>query len=297
MNPTSTGSVIADFGGSVLAAALPILLSALGGLFTESAGSLSVALEGAMLAGAFSAVAVAVATGSTILALGAAVFAGLFVGALLGQVATRLKADVFVAGLAVNLLVPAMATMLSGSLFGTQGVVNLPEGVAGRALSSDNSIAVVLAIACVGLWIAHELSPLGIRLRAAGERGEAARAAGLDRDGLGRLSHLVAGAAAGLSGAWLALSVAAFVPGMSAGRGWIALVAIYLGGRRPIGILAASLGFGALLSLSNRAQSIALLPPELLPALPYLVTFAAYLLSQRKKTKAALVGKEKPRSE
>ncbi|HUX41222.1 MAG TPA: ABC transporter permease [Rectinemataceae bacterium] len=285
MNLASLIGTLTDFGTSSVAAALPIILAAMGGLFTESAGSLSVALEGAMLAGAFTAVGVATATGSTLLAMGAALTAGLFVGALLGQVSTRLKADVFVAGLAVNLLVPALVSLLSSALFGTQGVVNLPQGVAGHALSSDGSTALALFFACLLLWATHDLTPLGLRLRAAGERGEAARAAGLDRDGLRRLAHLVAGAASGLAGSWLALSVAAFVPGMSAGRGWIALVAIYLGGRRPLGILGASLGFGLLLSLSNRAQSVALVPPELLPALPYLVTLAAYLVSQWRKSR------------
>lgn len=286
MNISSLVASIIDFGGSALAAGLPIVLAALGGLFTESAGSLSVALEGAMLAGAFSAVAVASAFGSTFLAMGAAVASGLLVGAVLGQVATRLKADVFVAGLAVNLLVPALVSLFSSSLFGTQGVVNLPQGVAGSALSHDGSTALALALACLLLWVAHDSTPFGLRLRAAGEKGEVARAAGLDRDGLRRVAHLTAGAAAGLAGSWLALSVAAFVPGMSAGRGWIALVAIYLGGRRPTGILAASLGFGILLSLSNRAQSVALLPPELLPAIPFIVTLAAYLISQHRRSKS-----------
>lgn len=273
------GASLLDLGTSALSAALPLALAGLGGLFTETAGSLSVALEGAMLAGAFASVALASATGSVGLALGAALLAGLLVGLALGQVSTRLRADVFVAGLALNLLVPALLAILSGWIFGTQGVVNLPPSIAGAALSRDGGTAAVLVLLCLALWLTLERSPLGLRLRAAGEGGEAARAAGLDRDGLRRLAHLVAGATAGLAGSWLALSVAAFVPGMSAGRGWIALVAIYLGARTPLGTLAASLGFGLLLSLSNRAQSVALLPPELLPALPYLVTLVVYLLS------------------
>ena len=275
----SLWSLFRDFGGAAAVAGLPILLAGLGGLFTESAGSLSVALEGAMLAGAFASVAMASATGSVPLAMLAALVAGLAVGLVLGQVSTRLHADVFVAGLALNLLVPALLAILSAFFFGTQGVVNLPRGAAGSALSQDGLSGLALVLVAALLWAAHDLSPIGIRLRAAGEKGEAASAAGLNRDGLRRFAHLVAGGASGLAGAWLALSVAAFVPGMSAGRGWIALVAIYLGGRNPLGTIVASLGFGLLLSLSNRAQSFALIPPELLPALPYLVTLAVYLAS------------------
>lgn len=273
------GDALAGLASAALSSGFPVALAALGGLYTESAGSLSVALEASMLAGAFAAVAAASATGSIAVAVVASLLAGLAVGFVLGQVSTRLKADVFVAGLALNLLVPALVSIISSATFHTQGVVNLPQGVAGGAIARDGWTAAFLAAGGLLLWAIHELSPLGLRLRAAGERGEAARAAGLDRDGLRRFAHLVAGGAAGLAGSWLALSVAAFVPGMSAGRGWIALVAIYLGGRHPLGSVAASLGFGVLIALSDRAQSFALIPPELLPALPYLVTLSVYAVS------------------
>jgi simple sugar transport system permease protein len=121
---------------------------------------------------------------------------------------------------------------------------------------------------------------LGLRMRAAGDRGEAAAAAGLDRAGLRLGAHLIAGAAAGLAGALLASRIAAYVPGMASGRGWIALVALFLGGRRAGGVLLASLGFGLLIALSNAAQAFALWPAELILALPYLATALALVVGR-----------------
>lgn len=278
MNPEFVAAAL----GSGLASGLPIALAAMGGLFTELAGSLSVALEGAMLVGSYAAIHGWIATGSPALALALAAACGGTAGLVVGWVSARLKADVFVAGLAVNLLGPALVALLSEGSFGSKGILPLPPALAKQALSADWTVLALLAAVIGLLWFALAATPLGPRLRAAGEKGEAARAAGLDRDALRLSAHVLAGAAAGLAGASLSLSIAAFVPGMSAGRGWMALVAIYLGGRRPSTVLASSLVFGLLLALANLIQSNRWLPPELLPALPYLVTGIVYVFAPRK---------------
>jgi len=265
---------------ATLFSGLPIALAALGGLFTELAGTLSVALEGSMLAGAFAALLAYSATSSFAAAALAATLAGMAAGLLVGFAATRLRADVFVSGLAVNLLVPALLSLLSQRIFATKGVAALPPKLAERALAEGGASLIIMTLALALLWFLLARTPLGLRLRAAGERGEAARAAGLDAEALRLLAHAVAGAAAGLAGFSLTLSIAAYVPGMSAGKGWMALVAIYLGLRRPLGILLSGLGFGFLLALANLAQRGAWLPPELLPALPYLLTALVYTFSR-----------------
>ncbi len=256
-----------------LAAGAPIALAALGGLLTEAAGALSVALEGAMLAGAFAAAAVAVTTGNAALGLAAGLVAGALVGLLVGYAAGRLRADVFVAGLAANLLAPGAASLLSEEFFGTKGVIPAP------ALAGAPVFA-VMALAAIVIVAAYSLTPFGLRLRAVGERNEAARAAGLNSGAYRLGAHLAAGAAAGLAGAALASKIGAFVPGMSSGRGWIALVAIYLGAKRPGGVLLASLAFGLLISLSNAAQAFKDAPAELFLGLPYLVTALALILGK-----------------
>ena len=269
-----------------LASALPIALAAMGGLLTEFAGSLSVALEGSMLGGAFAALVAFSAFASLPLAMLAAALVGASIGLLVGLVSTRLRADVFVAGLAANLLVPALVALASERGFSTKGVVVLEPAEASLAQGKGMEILVIFALLIFGLWLLVDRTVLGPRFRAAGEKDEAARAAGLDRDGLRVAAHAVAGAAAGLAGVSLSMAIGAFVPGMSAGRGWMALVAIYLGGKKPAGILVASLAFGLLLAFANLAQTSRWLPPELLPALPWLVTATVYIASRKTRRRA-----------
>jgi len=277
-----------------LAAGAPIALAALGGLFTAAAGSLSVSLEGSMIVGAFFAAAASEAGGGVYVGFAAAALAGLSLALLVGYVSTKLGADVFVAGLAANLLAPGFVSILSASIFGTKGVVSATSlGLAelqipffgelpfiGRALFGQDPAFYALVMASLILSLVFLATPFGLRLRAAGDPGEAAAAAGIDRGRARLAAHLVAGAAAGLAGAALSAKVAAFVPGMSSGRGWIALVALYLGGSRPLGAALASLGFGLLIALSNAAQAIQGAPAELFLAAPYLITALALVFGK-----------------
>jgi simple sugar transport system permease protein len=248
-----------------------------------------------MLVGAFAAAAVGQATGSLALGLLAALVAGAGLSLLVGAASVLLRSDVFVAGLAANLLAPGLVSVLSGALYGTKGVLaagaiasgaplsdtlsSLP--LVGHALFGQDILFYLLAAVSLSLAALYSRTVFGLRLRASGEPAETARAAGLDPARYRLAAHLVAGAASGLAGAYLAARIGAFVPGISSGRGWIALVAVYLGGRSPRGVLAASLCFGLLIALSNAAQGFAILPAELLQALPYLATAVALVAWKR----------------
>ncbi|MDP3179468.1 MAG: hypothetical protein Q8M76_16275, partial [Spirochaetaceae bacterium] len=298
---------IAAIAAGSLSAAAPLLPAALGGLLTARAGSLTVALEGSMLAGAFAAAAVANAAAPAVaaaaapavaaMALVAAALAGMILALLVGATAELLGADVFVAGLAANLLAPGAASMISQALYGTKGVLTAealraspiwPGGLAeipllGRALFGQGWILYLLAFVAVVLVFILDKSVFGLRIKAAGEDPEISRAAGIDPRLYRIGAHLIAGGAAGLSGAYLASQVAAFVPGISAGRGWIALVAVYLGGRRAGGVALACLGFGFLIAASNALQggSSARSGAALLAALPYVATAIALIAWRR----------------
>ncbi len=294
-----SSSLAASFAVSALGAAAPIALAALGGLYTAAAGSLSVALEGSILAGAFAAAAIGSASGSFELGLLAGLLAGTLVAATVAVAAIRLRADVFVAGLAANILAGGAVSTLSQALFGTKGVLPaeaLSRGAAysgpgGLNFQGQGSAFALLAAASAVLALMYAKSVFGLRLRASGQEGEAARAAGIDPDRYRFAAHLVAGAASGIAGAYMACSIAAFVPGMSAGRGWIALAAIYLGGRKPAGIIASCLLFGSLFALSNLLQGSGGLVAEnaeLLQAMPYLASALAFILWKRRGRAAAL---------
>jgi general nucleoside transport system permease protein len=287
----SPAGMLAALASSTLGATAPILAAALGGLFTATAGSLSVALEGSMLVGAFAAAAVGQATQSLALGLAAGAAAGLALSALVAASSILLRADVFVAGLAANLLAPGAASAVSQAAFGTKGVLPAEAlaagaGGAGNWWSPAQGPAFMVLIATAALLaLAHSKSVFGLRVKACGEGGEAAAAAGIAPDRYRFAAHLASGAASGLAGAAMACGVAAFVPGMSAGRGWIALAAIYLGGRRPGGVVLSCLLFGFLFALSNMAQGFygtAATGAELLQALPYLATAVAFVLWKRR---------------
>jgi len=265
---------------SSLGSAAPLALAALGGLATGASGSLAISLEGSMLAGAFAAAATARATGSLGLGLAVGALAGLFLSLLVAAAAIGLKSDVFVAGLAANILAPGLVSVISEAAYGTKGVL------AAEALrASDWTILAVLAAAALLLALVLSRSVFGLRLRVAGEGDEVAKAAGIDSGRYRLAAHLIAGAASGLAGAALAAGIGAYVPGMTTGRGWIALVAVFLGGSRAGGVILSCLLFGCLFALANFAQGFAgsgaASMAELLQALPYLATALALIAFKR----------------
>jgi simple sugar transport system permease protein len=258
----------------------PVLIAALGGLLTERAGILNIALEGLMLTGAFTAVVVAGMTGSISAGISAALAAAGIFALLFAFVGIRLKANIFIAGLAVNLLASGIITFISGKLFSTRGVIrfadfprleriHLPGGAA-------LTIAVPAALILVPLfWYLLYVTPFGLRLRAAGYNQHVLRSRGVEPEKVQILAVIFSGLACGLAGALLSLRLGAFVPGVTAGRGWIALVAIFLGRKHPGGILLATFFFALADSLAGNAQGLAWLPPTLMLAFPYLITFLA----------------------
>lgn len=275
-----------------LAIALPIFLAALGGLFTEAAGTLNVALEGLIVAGAFSFAAAAEATGSLWIGIAAALACSAAFALLAAAAADRLSANPFVTALAVNLLVAGAVGIASEHVFGTKGVVPLAALLSPRVdlgplsrlpllgpiLFRQRGVSYLAAGACAAAAAIFSSTPFGLRVRALGMKEGSLRIAGVDPRTVRYWAFAASGAACALAGVTLARSVGAWVPNIASGRGWIALVVVYLGRKRPAGLALASLAFGLLFALSNAAQAFLSVPPELILVLPYVVTAAAALL-------------------
>jgi simple sugar transport system permease protein len=277
---------------SVVIIMTPLLLAATGGLFTEVSGMLNIALEGLLLTGAFVAVAAAHYTGSLVLGLLAAILASLLLAALLGWATLTLRSNVFITGLAVNLFAAGVTVVLSHHLFGTRGVVvsqNIPPlpsldiplirniPLAGD-LVSGHSFFVYLSWALLLLaWLALFKTPFGFRLRACAKHAPALVSLGLKPGAYRFTAFLISGLSCGAGGAFLSLNLGAFVPNMSSGKGWIALVVIFLGGRKPLGILVAAFVFGLAEAFSNRAQGVLRIPADFILALPYVFTLAVMI--------------------
>lgn len=271
----------------------PILLAALGGLFTERVGIFNVALEGMMLVGAFFAVAGTFWTGEPMAGLALAVIAALLVALVFAVVVVDFGGDAIVAGLAVNILALGLTTYLVRPVFGVQGsfydpsLGGLPEirlplvdevPVLGTLLSGHSPLvylAVALAFATHVFLFRH---PAGIRVRAVGENPVAAASVGIDVRRTRYVMVALSGVLCGLAGAQLSISVVhQFVQGMTAGRGFIALVAVIFGRARPIPVLAASILFGFAYALTVRLQGAGM-PPQFVAMLPYLATIAVLVV-------------------
>lgn len=260
---------------SILEAATPILLAALGGLLTERAGVLNIALEGMILTGAFWAVVAVSTTGNPVWGVGAGVLAGVVVGALFVVLALSLGANIFIVGLGLNLLSLGLNQVASTWIFGTSGVLQLDAGLPFLGPSLFTYVAWLL-VPAMAILLRHH--PAGLRIRVAGSAPELLRARGIPPERPRALALLISGALSGLAGAGLALRLGAYLPGISGGRGWIALVVIFLGYRRPVGVLLATLAFALAESLAIRAQGLAAVSPTLLLSLPYLMVFVALVV-------------------
>ena len=256
----------------VLQSSAILLIVALGGLISERGGILNISLEGMIGAGAFAAIAVAMGGGSHAAAIGTGLCAGVVSALLFALFALRWNANPFIVGLAINVLSAGALPLLSEILFNSRGALR-PDGGA-------ISVWTVVAIAVVAVGITHLMlyrSVPGIRLRVAGEQPDWLRAQQLGVKRYQFLGLLGSGALSGLSGALLALRIGVYLPNISSGRGWIALVIVYLGYRSPIGLAVAALFFGVIEALSVRAQSVLGVPPTVLLALPYVLTVIAFV--------------------
>jgi general nucleoside transport system permease protein len=285
--------MIEAFLTSTIAMATPILLAALGELIVEESGVLNVGIEGAMLAGAFFGLAAAYSSGSLILGLVAAVAASVIMNALLAALVVNLGVNQVVAGTALDILAAGLTGVFYRRLFGITGktftvaplqpislgpLAQIP--VIGPALFEQNAL-VYGAFALVPLTrfvVRH--TRYGLRLRAAGERPEAADALGLNVYRLRWEALLFAGVLTGLAGAYLTLAYTnTFVEGISAGRGFVALAVVIVGRWNAYGIAAASILFGAAMGLQFELQAAgAALPYQLFLALPYALTLIVLVL-------------------
>ncbi|MCL2242976.1 MAG: ABC transporter permease [Treponema sp.] len=252
----------------------PLLFAAAGGLFPALAGVLNIALEGLLLAGAFTSLAVFYYTGSAAASIITAVTAAMLLSLIHAFTAFKLKADLFITGLAVNLLSGGLCIVLSDKLFNTRGVTasSIVFGLVNRYFLAG---LILLLLS----WLVIYKTPFGYRLRACNKDSEALLSLGIKPLTYKVCAFLISGFFCGLGGSFLSLNLGAFVPGMSAGKGWIALVIIFLGGRKPQGILMAAFIFGLAEAFSNHAQGFWNLPSDIILAFPYIITLIAMIIA------------------
>ena len=271
---------------STIRVATPLVLAALGGLFSERSGVINIALEGKMLAGAFTAAAVTYAadtklgigTASPWAGLLAGMIAGLFIAAIYAVSCIRFKADQVVSGAAINILMLGIPGFLGGALFLSSG--STPQIPKDHLLpQSPWFIAVVILLLVAAIWYVLYKTPFGLRLRSVGENPEAADAAGVSVSRIRYSGVLLAGLLAGLGGAYLSIGQSSlFTRNMTAGRGFIALAALIFGKWKPVPTLLACLLFGFTEAVSIQMQGVFKLPSgedipvQFIQMVPYVLT-------------------------
>jgi simple sugar transport system permease protein len=258
---------------SAIRLATPLLLAALGGMFSERSGVINIALEGLMLAGAFTAASITWYAGSPWVGLLAAIVAGAAIAAIHAVACIRYKADQVVSGTAINILLTGVPALLSGAFFLSSG--STPQ------LPRENLIPVtpvVIAFLLVPLtWYVLYRTPFGLRLRAVGENPEAADAAGVNVRAMRYTAVLLSGALAGIGGAYLSIGQSSlFTRNMSAGRGFIALAALIFGKWRPVQTMLACLLFGFTEAIAIQLQGVHFggeeIPTQFVQIIPYVLT-------------------------
>jgi general nucleoside transport system permease protein len=271
---------------STIRLATPLVLAALGGLFSERSGVINIALEGKMLAGAFTAAALTHAA-ETSLGMGAAspwfgllggMVAGLFIAAIYALACIKFKADQVVSGAAINILMLGMPGLLSGAFFLSSG--STPQIPKDHLLPQSPVVIAITILALVaGIWYVVYKTPFGLRLRSVGENPEAADAAGVSVARIRYSGVLLAGVLAGIGGAYLSIGQSSlFTRNMTAGRGFIALAALIFGKWRPVQTLLACLLFGFTEAVSIQMQGVFKLPSgddipvQFIQMVPYVLT-------------------------
>ena len=264
---------------STLRMATPLGFAALGGIYSERAGVINLALEGMMLIGAFGYVIGAQASGSVWIGLLVGISFGLVL-ALLHAVATiTFQAEQIVTGIGINILALGITEYLLPT---SEQVSGLPHWQV-PLIGSYSFVVCLLPVLMVVSHILLFKTPWGLRLRAAGESTEALEALSLSRVKWQYLGVLLSGILAATGGCFLASEVHYFTKGMTAGRGYLALAAVIFGNWRPLSGVAACFlfGFATALELANRWN----IPGQLLNSLPYVLTMVVL---------AGLVGTSRP---
>jgi general nucleoside transport system permease protein len=263
---------------STIRLSTPLVLAALGGMFSERSGVINIALEGMMLAGAFTAAAVTHGVGSPFVGLVAGMGAGLLIAAIHALACIQYRADQVVTGTAINILMIGVPGFLSGAFFLSSG--STPQIPKENLLPSNPiGIAFVLVLLVLLAWYALYKTPFGLRLRSVGENPEAADAAGVKVARMRYAGVLLSGLLAGIGGAYLSIGQSSlFTRNMTSGRGFIALAALIFGKWRPVQTLLACLLFGLTEAITIQMQGVVKLPSgedipvQFIQMVPYLLT-------------------------
>ncbi len=305
MNNLLSSIFSVEFGYAIFRVMTPLFFPAIGVAITAMAGSQNIAMEGIMLISAFFGVIVSAFTGSLWLALFAGIAAGLVLSAILGYFHLKLKADIFLSAIALNMFASGITIFLLFLFTGDKGSTSslkslvFPEiqipllksiPVLGPILSGHNILTYFAFLSAFLFYFLIFKTPLGLRIRAVGQNPHAAESVGINVSRIKMYALLISGFFGALGGLYLSMGyVSWFSRDMTSGRGFIAVAAATLGGTMPLGTFVASIFFAFVSTVAIYIASLNI-PSELIQIIPYLITVIALAVfsvraSRKKKEK------------
>lgn len=311
-------NILADLLGATILFAVPLLLVAMGGMFSERSGIINIALEGIMIIGALFSCLVLVALDKTgfgashpqlamLIAVLVAAAAGAVFSLLLAFASINLRADQTIGGTALNMLAPAFAIVLTWAVqgqgqttiliptwtritqanFGIEKADNFFQNLVFKNFYLTTIVAIVLFIAA---YILLYKTKFGLRLRSCGEHPQAADSVGINVFKMRYAGVVISGVLGGIGGLAFTLAAGSGFQSSVAGYGFLALAVMIFGNWKPFSILGASLFFALFKVIGSYSDSIPFLPnfskvnssEYIYLMLPYVVTMIVLILTSKK---------------
>jgi simple sugar transport system permease protein len=279
---------------SVLAASTPLLLAATGELVTERSGVLNLGVEGMMIVGAACGFGGAWLSGSIIIGAICGMIAGTLMSLIFALMALGLAVNQVATGLALTILGVGLSGLIGAGFVGERittaphltipGLTDIP--LVGHVLFGEDGFVYFSIGLIIGVWWFLYRTRAGLILRACGDNHVSAHALGYGVLKIRMLAVMFGGACAGLAGAYLPLAYTPFfIPGMTAGRGWIALALVVFASWRPARLVIGAYLFGAVTILQVHAQGWGIgIPSQFMSSLPYIATVVVLVLLSRART-------------
>ncbi len=299
---------------SALRVTTPILFAALGGAIAKKAGVTNIGLEGTMLASALAGVIGSAYSGSLLVGCLCGILTGVLISALIAYFAIKLQAEIFLTGLMMNMLASGGTVFIMYMLTKDKGTTSKLNSLVfpqidipiihnipflGEVISNHNILTYLAFLSVLFVWFFINKTKLGIQIRAVGENPKAAESVGINVVKTQIIALLLCGIFASLGGMYLSMGyVSWFSRDMTAGRGFTAVAAQYLGRANAGGTLMASLVFGTADALANVLQSLRV-PAEFVQMIPYAATLLGlifYSLRMKAKTRRDLLRQSKERT-
>lgn len=288
---------------SMLFMSIPLILAALGGVFSVRAGIMALGLESMILTGAFTAVVGSYYSGNAWIGFLCGILGGILFGICHGVLCIRYKVNQVISGIGLNLLATAASTLLMQIIWGNKGSSESVQSITtrltmfkdipilGEILSKQSIVLVFTIILAVAGWFLLFKTPFGLRLRMVGENPKAASTMGIPVKRMKYIGVIICGALAGMAGAYLSIdNLNMFVRDMSASRGYIAIAIAILSRYNPLGVLLCGGLFGLCDAIQIYAQGYGI-PSQLVQMIPYIVTLIILTVGVKNIQPPAGVGK------